>query len=167
MASRVENTVDIDRPLSEVFAFVDDYRNTTRYVVGMTQYKPTTKQTSGLGARFSMVKKTTGLPDIKSEIEITGWEANRRIAYESISGFENSGTYTFSGKGQRTTVKLANTFDITTLLGGGGGFLGGLKKAALGATRSVAEGQARKDLTTSLDKLKTVVEASRKKTTAR
>jgi hypothetical protein len=159
MASKVENSVDIDRPVGEVFSFVDDFQNTTRYIVGMTQYKPTTSKTSGKGARFSMVKKTTGLPDIKSEVEIVEWEEDRRIAFKSISGFENSGAYSFSVKGGQTTVRLVNAFDVTTLLGGGGGFLGGLKKAALGATASIAEGQARKDLTTSLDQLKRLVEA--------
>jgi len=164
MASKVENSVEIDRPLSEVFSFVDDFTNTTRYIVGMTQYRPTTSQTSGKGARFSMVKKTTGLPDIKSVVEIVEWEADHRIAFRSISGFENSGSYTFTIDGAVTTVRLVNAFDVTTLLGGGGGFLGGLKKAALGATASIAEGQARKDLTTSLDRLKRLLEASPRET---
>ena len=163
MASKVENSVDIDRPVAEVFSFVDDFKNTTRYIVGMTQYKPTTAQTNGKGARFSMVKKTTGLPDIKSEVEIVEWEEDRKIAFKSISGFENSGSYTFSTKGEHTSVRLVNAFDVTTLLGGGGGFFGGLKKAALGATASIAEGQARKDLTTSLDQLKRLVEATPRK----
>jgi len=164
MASKVENSVEIDRPVSEVFSFVDDFTNTTRYIVGMTQYRPTTAQTSGKGARFSMVKKTTGLPDIKSVVEIVEWEADHRIAFRSISGFENSGSYTFTIDGAVTTVRLVNAFDVTTLLGGGGGFLGGLKKAALGATASIAEGQARKDLTTSLDRLKRLLEASPRET---
>ncbi|MGI8608767.1 MAG: SRPBCC family protein [Candidatus Dormibacteria bacterium] len=164
MASKVENSVDIERPVEEVFSFVDDFKNTTRYIVGMTQYKPTTEKTSGKGARFNMVKKTTGLPDIKSEVEIVDWEKDQKIAFKSISGFENSGSYTFTVNGERTNVRLVNSFDVTTLLGGGGGFFGGLKKAALGATASIAEGQARKDLTTSLDQLKRLVEATPRKT---
>jgi uncharacterized membrane protein len=159
MASRVENSVDIDRPVDVVFDFVDDYRNTTRYLVGMTQYRPTTDRINGKGARFDLVKKTSGLPDIKSVIEITDWQKDRKIVFQSISGFENGGSYTFSAKGGGTTVKLANDYDLTSLLGGGGGLFGGLKKAAGGAASKLAEGQARKDLTTSLDKLKHLVEA--------
>ena len=164
MASKVENSIEVDRPVSEVFSFVDDFKNTTRYIVGMIQYKPTTAQTSGKGARFSMVKKTTGLPDIKSEVEIVDWEQDRTIAFQSIRGFENSGSYRFTSTGDGTTVRLVNAFDITTLLGGGGGFLGGLKKVALGAAASIAEGQARRDLTTSLDHLKRLVESAPRKT---
>jgi uncharacterized protein YndB with AHSA1/START domain len=163
MASKVENSVDIDRPVSEVFAFVDDYRNTTRYIIGMTQYRPTTDQTSGKGSRFDMVKKTTGLPDIKSEVEVHDWEKDRKIAFRSIRGFENSGSYTFTARGDRTNVKLVNVYDLTSLIGGGGGLFGGLKKAAGGALSKAAEGQARKDLTGSLDKLRQLVEATPRK----
>ena len=163
MASKVENSVDIDRPIAEVFAFVDDFRNTTRYIVGMTQYKPTTERTSGDGARFAMVKKTTGLPDIKSEVEIHGWEAGKKIAFRSISGFENSGSYVFTTRSGKTNVKLVNEYDLTSLIGGGGGLFGGLKKAAGGALSKAAEGQARKDLTASLDKLRELVENSPRK----
>lgn len=166
MASRVENSVDIDRPVADVFAFVDDYRNTTRYIVGMTQYKPTTDVVSGNGARFAMVKKTTGLPDIKSEVEVHGWVADHKIGFRSISGFENSGSYTFTSKGDKTNVKLVNEYDITSLLGGGGGLFGGFKKAAGGALSKAAEGQARKDLTVSLDKLRELVEQSPRKALA-
>jgi uncharacterized membrane protein len=160
MASRVENSVEIDRPVGAVFSFVDDYKNTSRYIVGMIQYRPTTKVTSGKGARFDLVKKTTGLPDIKSVIEITAWKHDREIVFDSVSGFENGGSYTFTARGDRTIVKLANTYDLTSLLGGGGGIFGGFKKAAGGAMSKVAEGQARKDLTTSLEKLKHLVETA-------
>jgi uncharacterized membrane protein len=167
MASKVENSTVVDRPAAEVFAFVDDYKNTTKYLVGMTEYKPTTKQVSGKGSRFKLVKKTTGLPDIKSEIEITAWEQDKRIDFESVSGFENGGSYTFTPRGAGTVVKLVNTYDITSLIGGGGGLFGGLKKAAGGALGKAAEGQARKDLTNSLENLKSLVEAAGKKPPAK
>ena len=160
MANTVENSVQVDRPVGDVFAFVDDYRNSTRYIVGMTEYKPTTKQTSGKGSKFRFVKKTTGLPDIKSEIEITDWQKDKKITFKSFAGFENGGTYTFSARGDRTVVRLSNTYDLSSLLGGGrGGLFGGIAKAAGGALSKAAEGQVRKDLTTSLEKLRSLVEA--------
>jgi len=160
MANTVENSVEIDRPADQVFAFVDDYKNVTRYIVGMTEYKPTTKQTNGKGSKFRFVKKTTGLPDIKSEVEITEWEEDRKISFKSFSGFDNGGTYTFSPRGERTLVRLSNTYDLSSLLGGGrGGLFGGIAKAAGGIASKAAEGAVRKDLTTSLDKLRALVEA--------
>src|ERR1700736_6193483 len=106
MANTVENSIEIDGPLSEVFAFVDDYKNSTNYIVGMTVYKPLTKQVSGKGSRFHFVKKTTGLPDIKSDIEITDWTKDKKISFKSFEGFDNGGTYTFSTRGGLTVVKL-------------------------------------------------------------
>ena len=165
MANTVENSVEIDRPVGDVFSFVDDYRNSTRYVVGMTEYKPTTKQLSGKGSRFRFVKKTTGLPDIKSDIEITDWDRDRKITFKSFAGFENGGTCTFTARGQSTVVRLSNTYDLGSLIGGNrGGLFGGLVKAAGGIASKAAEGQVRKDLTTSLEKLRTLVE---KETAAR
>ena len=159
MASTVENSIEIDRPAGDVFAFVDDYNNSTRYIVGMTEYKPTTKQTNGKGSKFRFVKKTTGLPDIKSEIEITEWVQDQKISFKSFSGFDNGGTYTFTARGDRTQVRLSNSYDLSSLLGGGrGGLFGGLAKAAGGVAGKAAEGTVRKDLTTSLEKLRTLVE---------
>jgi uncharacterized membrane protein len=160
MASTVENSVEIDRPNADVFAFVDDYRNVTRYVVGMTEYKPLTKQVSGKGSRFRFVKKTTGAPDIKSDVEITDWQRDKKITFKSFAGFENGGTYTFIARGDKTVVRLSNTYDLGSLIGGGrGGFLGGLAKAAGGVVSKAAEGQVRQDLTNSLEKLRSLIEA--------
>lgn len=159
MANTVENSVEIDRPVGDVFSFVDDYRNSTRYVVGMTEYTPTTKQLSGKGSRFRFVKKTTGLPDIKSDIEITDWDRDKKITFKSFAGFDNGGTYTFTARGESTVVRLSNTYDLGSLIGGNrGGLFGGLAKAAGGIASKAAEGQVRKDLTTSLEKLRTLVE---------
>jgi uncharacterized membrane protein len=160
MASTVENSVEIDRPVGDVFAFVDDYRNVTRYIVGMTEYKPLTSKVSGKGSRFRLLKKTTGAPDIKSDVEITDWQKDKKITFKSVAGFENGGTYTFIGRDDSTVVRLSNTYDLSSLIGGGrGGLLGGLAKAAGGAISKAAEGQVRKDLTNSLAKLRSLVES--------
>src|ERR1700730_3181481 len=154
MASTVENSVEIDRPAGDVFAFVDDYRNVTRYVVGLAE------TVSGKGSRFRFVKKTSGLPDIKSDVEITDWQKDKKITFKSFAGFENGGTYTFIAQGDSTVVRLSNTYDLSSLMGGGrGGLLGGLAKAAGGVASKAAEGQVRKDLTNSLEKLRSLIES--------
>jgi uncharacterized membrane protein len=171
MASTVENSIEIQRPVSQVFEFVDDYRNATKYIPGMTEYKPLGKQVSGKGSQFRLVKKTTGLPDIKSEIEVTGWEKDRKIAFKSFKGFENGGSYTFTSRGDRTIVKATNTFDLASLIGGGrGGLLGGIGRAVGGAASKVAQGQVKKDLTRSLETMRDLIErqpAAKAKTPAR
>jgi uncharacterized membrane protein len=160
MASKVSNSIVIERQVEEVFAFVDDYKNVVRYLVGMTEYRPLTDQTSGKGSKFALVKKTPGLPDIKSKVEITDWQPGRRIAFESYDGFDNGGAYAFEPASGGTRVTLTNTYDLTSLLGGGGGFLGGLKKAAGGVASRAAEGTVMKDLEKSLANLKKLVEGA-------
>src|ERR1700704_2955932 len=98
MASKVSNSVEIGRPVDEVFKFVDDYKNVTRYLVGMVEYKALGDKTSGKGSRFAYVKKVDvpGAPDLKSKVEITEWEANKKIAFDSYEGFENGGSYVFN-----------------------------------------------------------------------
>jgi uncharacterized membrane protein len=167
MANTVENSIEIDRPIAEVFAFVDDYRHVTRYIVGMTEYKPLTKKTSGKGSQFRFVKKTSGLPDIKSDVEITDWAKDKKITFKSIAGFENGGTYTFSTRGAGTLVKLSNSYNLASLMGGGrGGIFGGIGKAVGGVASKAAEGQVRKDLTRSLESLRDLVEAAPTKAAA-
>ena len=164
MAGRVENSVEVDAPIGEVFAFVDDYRNATKFIVGMTEYKPLSKQVSGKGSKFHFVKKTSGLPDIKSDVVCTEWDRDKKVVTESFAGFEHTGRYTFASKGGKTTVKAVNTFDVASLVGGRrGGILGGIGRAVGGVASKAAEGQVRKDLAKSMENLRDLIEASTKK----
>jgi uncharacterized membrane protein len=163
MAGRVENSIEVDAPIGEVFAFVDDYRNATRFIVGMKVYKPLTKQVSGKGSKFHFVKKTSGLPDIKSDVVCTVWAKDKKVITESFAGFDNTGHYTFVSKGGKTTVKAVSTFELASLVGGGrGGILGGIGKAVGGVASRAAEGQVRKDLAKSMENLRDLIEAGRK-----
>jgi hypothetical protein len=159
MASRVEHSVEIQRRVDQVFAFVDDYRNTTRYMVGLSEWRPVGEKTQGKGSRFALTKRTPGVPDIKSEVEITGWTKNKLIGFESYSGFENSGSYEFVAGGDKTVVRLINTYDIASVLGGGrGGVFGGLARRVGGAAGKALEGPVLRDLEKSLQNLKRLVE---------
>jgi hypothetical protein len=168
MANTVENSIDIEAQLGDVFTFVDDYQNVTAYVVGMTEYTPLTDRVSGKGSKFHFVKKTTGLPDIKSDVEITDWAKDKKITFKSFSGFDNGGTYTFTRKGNKTNVKLSNSYDLASLMGGGrGGIFGGIGKAVGGVASKVAEGQVRNDLTKSLENLRDLIEVTARKPAAK
>ncbi|MHB8509575.1 MAG: SRPBCC family protein [Candidatus Dormibacteria bacterium] len=161
MASKVSNTVEIARPLAEVFAFVDDHTNLTRYMVGMTRWEPIGSQLSGKGSKFAMTKKTNGLPDIHSEMEVVEWRRDAWLSVRSFAGFENAAEYRFEAVEGGTRVTLSNSYDIGSLLGGPRtGFFGGLTRTLGGAASKALEGQVMKDLERSLDNLKRLVEAS-------
>lgn len=160
MGSTVTNSVVIKRPVAEVFAFVDDHRNTVRYVVGLAEWRPVGERQQGPGARFALTKKTRGLPDLRSEVEVVDWRANELIEYVSISGFENSGAYTFAAADGGTRVTLTNTYDLSTAFGADrGGFFGGVARRLGIAAGRATEGRVTQDLKASLEKLRQLVEA--------
>lgn len=103
MASIVEHTVEIAAPVSEVFAYVDDYSLTKDWIYGLHRMEPVGAQTQGLGARFDGVMKL-GV-SLTSRIECTGWEQDRLIEMTSVSGIHNTQRWTFADLGgDRTRV---------------------------------------------------------------
>ena len=47
-------TETIGAPVATVFAYVDDYRNTTKYMKDMTKWEPAGDKTHGKGSRFAL-----------------------------------------------------------------------------------------------------------------
>ena len=75
---RMEKSVVIRAPLSEVYAFTMDWRNLTRYFEYIHVVKPITEKTVGKGARLALKIKFLGrMTDVEWEgtehIENVGW----------------------------------------------------------------------------------------------
>jgi uncharacterized membrane protein len=104
----------IDAPVDAVFAYVDDYKNTTKYMKGLTKWKPTGKETHGKGAQFEVAMKA-GPSTLASVVDITTWTENGAIGWVSRSGFKQSGKWSFHNKAGKTDV----TFDMSYEFGGG------------------------------------------------
>ena len=109
-------TIDetIKAPVATVFAYVDDYRNTTKYMKDLSKWQPTGKVTHGKGAQFA-VGMRAGPSTLNSVVDITEWTADRIIAWVSREGFKQSGKWAFKAKGDATAV----TFDMEYEFGGG------------------------------------------------
>src|SRR5439155_8694786 len=109
-------TIDetIKAPVATVFAYVDDYRNTTKYKKDLSKWQPTGKVTHGKGAQFA-VGMRAGPSTLNSVVDITEWTADRIIAWVSREGFKQSGKWAFKAKGDATAV----TFDMEYEFGGG------------------------------------------------
>jgi len=101
-------------PVEAVFGYVDDYRNTTKYMKDLVKWKPTGKTTHGKGAQFAVGMKA-GPTTLSSVVDITTWTENRAIGWTSREGFKQSGQWSFKPKGATTDV----TFDMEYEFGGG------------------------------------------------
>src|SRR5437879_4388653 len=111
---RITIDENIKAPVETVFAYVDDYRNTTKYMKDLSKWQPTGSVTHGKGAQFAVGMKA-GPTTLTSVVDITTWAENRAIGWVSREGFKQTGKWAFSPKGTSTGV----TFDMEYEFGGG------------------------------------------------
>jgi uncharacterized membrane protein len=111
---RITIDMTISAPTATVFAYVDDYRNTTKYMKDLVKWQPTGKVTHGKGAQFAVGMKA-GPTTLTSVVDITTWTENKAIGWHSNEGFKQTGLWAFTPKGEKTQV----TFDMEYEFGGG------------------------------------------------
>jgi len=107
-------TKTIEAPVETVFAYVDDYRNTTKYMKDLTKWQPVGSQTHGKGSHFEVAMKA-GPKVLDSSVLINQWTENKVIAWVSQSGFQQTGKWAFKAKG----TSCEATFDMEYEFGGG------------------------------------------------
>ncbi len=110
----ITTTEEIAAPVEAVFAFVDDHRNTTKYMKDLTKWAPVGSKTHGKGAQFQVAMKA-GPMTLSSVVDITTWTENRAIGWKSIEGFKQTGKWSFKPAGAGTEA----TFDMEYELPGG------------------------------------------------
>ena len=149
---RITVTRTIEAPVEAVFAYVDDYHNTTKYMKDLTKWKPVGSQTHGKGAHFEVAMKA-GPKELDSDVLITQWTENKTIAWVSQSGFKQTGKWGFKAKGVGTEA----TFDMEYE------FPGGIAGKVLA---KVAEPFVKMNIESSVDELKRQTEKLGSKTGA-
>jgi uncharacterized protein YndB with AHSA1/START domain len=98
---RLEATVDIDRPLQEVFAYVSDLTHVPEWVPSMPEV--TVDGPARVGARVCQTHSFLGRVDVVTA-EITEYEPNARLALSSRSPFRASQVITFRSRKGGTRV---------------------------------------------------------------
>jgi uncharacterized membrane protein len=107
-------TEKVAAPVEAVFAYVDDHRNTTKYMKDLTKWEPAGSITHGKGATFAVAMKAGPLT-LSSVVDITIWTDNRAIGWTSREGFKQTGKWSFAPAGEGSEV----TFDMDYELPGG------------------------------------------------
>ncbi|TQN46417.1 polyketide cyclase/dehydrase/lipid transport protein [Humibacillus xanthopallidus] len=83
--ARVRGSIDIARPVGEVFDVVADQTNEPRYNPAMSASRRLTDGPIGVGTRFRSTILTRGKP-LDVEIETTGYERPTEVASRSVMG---------------------------------------------------------------------------------
>ncbi|MBV9101591.1 MAG: SRPBCC family protein, partial [Candidatus Dormibacteraeota bacterium] len=112
---RISISETIEAPVETVFAYVDDHKNTTKYMQGLTKWKPAGDVTHGKGAKFETSMKA-GPSSLPSVVNITTWTENKAIAWRAVEGFKHSGKWAFKSAGESSTDV---TFEMEYEFGGG------------------------------------------------
>jgi len=128
---KVEHSVVINRPVAEVFAFVTDPANETKWQDGVVSVKVTSAGALGVGSEVAETRKFMGR-DMVSKIKVSTYEANKKYIFKVADGpvpFEMSQSYESTGNGTKISVAIE---------GEPGGFF------------KLAEGMVRKQLETQI-----------------
>jgi uncharacterized membrane protein len=105
-------------PLDVAFAYLDDYRNATTWMFGLSKFEPQGTKDRGLGAVFDA---TFAVKPVKlsSTIRVTEWEQDSVIAFESVKGFTNWSTWRFAAAGPTsTTIRVTFSYVLPGGLAG-------------------------------------------------
>ncbi len=100
-------SIQIDRPLEQVFAYVADENNMARWNSAVQSVRQTSPEPTGVGATYHMVRQ---LPQGRAEntYKITAYQPNQELTIETTSGptpFRYH--YRFEPTGNGTQLSLA------------------------------------------------------------
>lgn len=113
--SHITYSAEIAADVEDVFGYVDDHLNTTKYMKGLSKWEPEGEKVHGKGARFAVAMKA-GPMTLASVVEITTWTKNEAIGWTSREGFKQTGKWSFTEVDEGTTKA---SFDLKYELPGG------------------------------------------------
>lgn len=105
----VEDSIVINRPIEEVFAYVSDLTNAPAWQTGLIEVRKTTADPLGIGTQFTFLRKFLG-QKLEASNEFTAYQPNEIITFITTSGpMPVEGSYLFGAEpeGTRVTCKLA------------------------------------------------------------
>ncbi len=100
---KFEFTVDVNRPVSEVFEYLTDPANLPEWQSSAIEAKKDTPGPMGQGTRMTEVRKFLGRR-MESTVEVTEYEPDRKFSLKALSGpvpFEVHHTFESEGGGTR------------------------------------------------------------------
>jgi uncharacterized membrane protein len=78
------NKIQIERPLEEVFEFISDFENLSKWNYYVTSVKKLGDEPVGIGTKYHQVRKTD-----QQQIEVVEYERNQVVAIETLPPEKN------------------------------------------------------------------------------
>ncbi|MEU8839518.1 SRPBCC family protein [Streptomyces roseus] len=113
MSGQFESTVEIDRPVGEVFAYLADGRNDPQFSPRVQEISKTPGGPTAVGTVFRSTVKDAGMKTGR-EFRITGFEPEKLVRWteQSKNLVTAEGGYDFEAlPGGRTRVRIFNTLE--------------------------------------------------------
>jgi carbon monoxide dehydrogenase subunit G len=148
MAGQFEATVEIDRPVAQVFAFLADGENDRKFSPRVQEIAKTTEGPTAVGTIYASTVKDAGFTT-KREFKITEFAEPSKIRWAEVS--KNLVTATEGGYDLESTEDGKTKLRVFNTLQGHG-----LGKLIAG----FALGAARKDAPAFVNRIKAAIEAS-------
>ena len=104
----IEKEVHINKPASDVFAFMVDFANNAKWQDGIIASEKTSDGPMGVGSTATITQKFMG-KDMRNESSVTAFEPGKRFAAKTTSGpvqFEIDTTFEAMGDGTHLRVKM-------------------------------------------------------------
>ena len=109
---KFEKSIMINRPQQEVFDFVTDLANDSKWQTGIVSVERTSEGPIGAGSTWRYKLKFMGR-EMEAEIELTSYDPPNQASVKSIGGpvpFQN--TYTFESKDGGTQMTFSGQAEI-------------------------------------------------------
>ncbi len=108
---RIEANVDIQRPVSDVFAFASDWRHWEDWWEGVSQFRPTTQVSRGNGTRYAYRAWIAGMAfNLETEIH----EFTENVGWKGVStkGPPHRTQWIFEEMGDKTRLTYVLEYDL-------------------------------------------------------
>ena len=99
-------TMEVMRPLEEVFAYVSDFRNNPKWQDGLEETKQSPDGPTAVGTKVTEVRMFLG-QRMESVLDVTEFEPNKRLSFKSVGGpiqFKSVQTFESIPGGTRSTM---------------------------------------------------------------
>jgi uncharacterized membrane protein len=105
--AHAQAAVVIGKPALDIFNFLADGTNNTKWRSDIVSVKQLTPGPIGLGTQFSQIRKGPMNRDLKADYEITVFEPGQIIGFRVIAGHPRpEGRFMFGGEGNETSVQF-------------------------------------------------------------